>query len=48
MTPIEERVSRLEGIIEQINELLRVMEQGQESLREELRFLHAEVRGNFR
>ena len=44
MTTLEERVSRLEGIIEQISERLgnieRSIEHGQESLR-------AEIRSNF-
>jgi len=41
LTTLEERVSRLEGIIEQISERLanieRAIEQGQESLRAEMR-----------
>ena len=41
MATIEERVSRLEGVLEQMNERLGNLERGQEALR-------AEVRGNFR
>jgi len=45
MASLEERVSRVEAIIEQISERLGSLEQGQQALRQELQ---AGMRSNFR
>ena len=42
--PTEERLSKLEGVYEQVNERLRDLTQGQDSLREEIRQGDAAIR----
>jgi type VI protein secretion system component VasF len=46
--PVEERVSRLEGAIEQINERFGNLERGQDTLKAELRAEMAQLRAELR